>query len=72
MAEDTPQELALVTGEGERFRFQTSDILSRRRSYLSLMPEDLVNAMTEQELVDLLAFLAGLSSGRHAQSNWVE
>ncbi len=72
LAEDTPQELALVTGEGERFRFQSSDILSRRRSYLSLMPEDLVNAMTEQELVDLLAFLAGLSSGRHAQSNWVE
>ena len=59
---DTPREVELVTGDGERFRFQNSDILSRRRSHLSLMPEDLANAMTEEELVDLLAFLADLSS----------
>ena len=61
LTEDTPREVELVTGDSERFRFRNSDILSRRRSYLSLMPEDLAKAMTEQELVDLLAFLASLS-----------
>ena len=59
---DTSQEVELVTGDGDRLRLQTSDILSRRRSYLSLMPEGIVNTMTAEQLVDLLAFLEGLSS----------
>ena len=61
LTENTPREVELVTGDGETFRLQNTDILSRRRSYLSLMPEDLTNTMTEEQLVDLLAFLEGLS-----------
>ena len=40
--------------------FKPSDIKARRRSQLSMMPEDLVNHMTEQQLVDLLAYLTTL------------
>ncbi len=61
LTEDTPRGVELVTGDGGKLRLQNSDILSRRRSYLSLMPEDLVNTMTEEQLVDLLTFLEGLS-----------
>jgi hypothetical protein len=34
-----------------------ADIQSRRRSKLSMMPEDLPSRMTAQQIADLLAFL---------------
>ena len=62
LVEDGLPGIALMTGDGEKLRFEEKDVLSRRRSYLSLMPEDLVEAMTVDQLVDLLAFLSTLSS----------
>ncbi len=66
LAEDTPQRVSVKTETGEEFRFKPAEITSRRRSYLSLMPEDLVNTMTKQELVDLLEFLTTLKETPHA------
>jgi len=34
--------------------------LERRQGKLSIMPDDLVSAMTTQELIDLITFLATL------------
>jgi len=36
----------------------------RRRSRLSMMPEDLMNSMTEQQLVDVVEFLTTLKTER--------
>ncbi|HEY2930390.1 MAG TPA: PVC-type heme-binding CxxCH protein [Acidobacteriota bacterium] len=58
--EDTPQRVAVRTDANEILRFKPSEITSRRRSKLSLMPEDLVSTMTEQQLADLLEFLSSL------------
>jgi putative membrane-bound dehydrogenase-like protein len=65
VAEDTPQRVTIKTDAAEELRFRPSEISSRRRSYLSLMPEDLVNTMTMQQLVDLLEFLTTLKEGGH-------
>jgi putative heme-binding domain-containing protein len=60
LTEDTPQRVTIKTETADELRFKPAEITSRRRSYLSLMPEDLVNTMTKQQLVDLLEFLTTL------------
>jgi len=60
VAEDTPQRVTVQTDATTDLRFKPSEILSRQRSRLSLMPEDLANTMTEQQMVDVLAFLTTL------------
>jgi putative heme-binding domain-containing protein len=60
ITEDTPQRVTVRTDTGDEFRFKPVDITSRRRSRLSLMPEDLVKTMTKQQLVDVVAFLTTL------------
>jgi putative heme-binding domain-containing protein len=60
LIEDTPQRVTVRTDANEVMRFKPSEITSRRRSRLSLMPEDLATTMTEQQLVDLLAYLSTL------------
>ncbi len=62
LAADTPQEVIVRNEFGDEIRLQPDDIVSRRKSNLSMMPEDLVNTMSEQELIDLLEFLTTLEA----------
>jgi putative heme-binding domain-containing protein len=64
--QDTPQRVVVKTDTGEELRLKPSEIVSRRRSKLSMMPEDLVNSMTEQQLVDLLQYLTTLKEATRA------
>jgi putative membrane-bound dehydrogenase-like protein len=59
--EDSPNSLVLKTAEGKRERITPNEIESRRSSELSLMPDGLAQSLTEEQLVDLLAFLATLT-----------
>jgi putative membrane-bound dehydrogenase-like protein len=58
--EETADRLVLKTAEGQRVIVPTSSIEERRTSDMSLMPEGLAQTMTDQELVDLLAYLTTL------------
>ncbi|MGO9467190.1 MAG: PVC-type heme-binding CxxCH protein, partial [Isosphaeraceae bacterium] len=58
--EDMPARLVLKTAEGERVVIDPSSIEERSTSDVSLMPEGLAQTMTDQELVDLLAYLGTL------------
>ncbi|MBX6313334.1 MAG: c-type cytochrome [Isosphaeraceae bacterium] len=58
--EETPDRLALKTAEGKRIVLRPADIAEKKISEISLMPEGLAQALTEQDLVDLLAFLTTL------------
>jgi putative heme-binding domain-containing protein len=60
ITEDTAQRVTVLTDATTDLRFKPSDIMARKRSHLSLMPEDLANTMTEQQMADLLAFLGTL------------
>jgi len=60
LAEDTPQRVVVRNENGDEIRLKPADIKARRRSQLSMMPEDLVHQMTERQLVDLLAYLTTL------------
>ena len=60
LIEDTPERIVLRNEAADEIQLTPSDILERRQSKLSIMPDDLVSAMTKQELIDLITFLATL------------
>lgn len=60
LVEDTPDRVVLRNEAADEIHLSPSDILERRKASLSIMPEDLVGAMSKQELIDLLEFLATL------------
>lgn len=66
LAEDTPERILLRTETGDELVIEPGEVVSRRKSQLSMMPEDLVNTMTEQELVDLLEYLTTLKDNQLA------
>lgn len=55
--ERTADAVVLVTGPDAEVRIPRSEILSMEPSRVSIMPEGLDRALTQQELIDLLAFL---------------
>jgi putative heme-binding domain-containing protein len=57
---ETESTLTLVDGQGEKLHLAKSTIERQHASALSTMPEDLEKRFSEQEFVDLVAFLAGL------------
>ena len=58
--EETADRLVLKTADGQRVALETRLIEERRTSDVSLMPEGLAQAMTDQDLADLLSYLTTL------------
>lgn len=69
MTEDTPQRVTVQTDATTELRFKPAEVTSRKRSHLSLMPEDLANTMTERQLVDVIAFMGTLRKNTKAVSS---
>ncbi|MBM3784231.1 MAG: c-type cytochrome [Acidobacteria bacterium] len=57
---DTAQQILVYSDTGEPLRLRPADVKERRSTKLSMMPEDLVNKMSEQQIIDLLEYLATL------------
>lgn len=60
IASETATELAIKTVGGAVTRHRKSEIVSREKARLSMMPAGLEAGLTPQELVDLVEFLAAL------------
>jgi putative heme-binding domain-containing protein len=60
VVEEAPDRIVLKTADGKRQVIRPADVEDRKVSEVSLMPEGLAGAMTDRELVDLLAFLSTL------------
>ena len=58
--EERPERITLKLADGQRVEVQPSEVEARRHAEISLMPEGLAEALHEQELVDLLAYMSGL------------
>ncbi len=54
---DAPDEVVLATGPETEAHVSRADVLEMRPGKVSLMPDGLEQALTKQELADLLAFL---------------
>lgn len=60
---ESPDEIVLVTAQGEETRVPRRDVAEIQPGTISLMPEGFDQQLTRQELADLLAFLKGTRSG---------
>ena len=58
--EDTSDRLVIKTADGQRITIKPAEIEDRKTSDVSLMPEGLAQTMSDQQLVDLLAYLSTL------------
>ena len=70
IAEETPERLVLKNAEGDRIIVPAREIASKTAMAVSLMPEGLVQNLTNQELVDLLAFLSKLKQPAVTVQEW--
>ena len=57
LRKDAPDEVVLANGPETEARIARADVLEMRPGKVSLMPDGLEQALTRQELADLLAFL---------------
>jgi putative heme-binding domain-containing protein len=60
LARETPQEIVLRNAAGQEQAVPKADIATREQSTSSLMPSGLLDALNEQEQLDLFAFLSRL------------
>ncbi len=63
MVSDTTDELIIKDAKAIPTHVKKSDILSRQKLKLSLMPAGLQQAMSTQDLVDLVEYLSSLKKG---------
>src|SRR5207302_3404892 len=60
----------LKNAEGERIVLPAKDVAGKAALSVSLMPEGLVQNLTDQDLVDLLAFLGTLKQPSLTVAEW--
>ncbi|RPI82500.1 MAG: hypothetical protein EHM42_09395, partial [Planctomycetaceae bacterium] len=66
----TSHPLLLRIGVGEVLKLPAEQIVSVTRQRVSLMPEQLAGSMTAQDLADLVAYMASLTSEIQLISDW--
>jgi putative heme-binding domain-containing protein len=62
LVEDTPAAVTLRDGNGKDIKIDVKDIDTRTKSAKSIMPEDLLAYMTEDQLVDMVEYLFTLKT----------
>jgi putative membrane-bound dehydrogenase-like protein len=70
IVEETAQSVTLRDGNGKDTRIAKREIDSRSKNAKSLMPEDLVAYMTEDDLVDMVAYLFELKTPALTVDSW--
>jgi putative membrane-bound dehydrogenase-like protein len=70
IVEETPERLVLKNGEGERIVLPSKEVVSKTPLPISIMPEGLVQYLTDRELVDLLAYLGSLKEPAVTIGEW--
>ena len=68
---ETETELTLRDSNGKDFRLEKNRVEGKKKSLVSLMPEGLINTLTEDELVDLVAYLATLQTSSLTPETYV-
>jgi putative membrane-bound dehydrogenase-like protein len=70
IVEDTPSYLTLRDANGKDTKIDKKEVASRTRSPNSIMPSDLLASMTEDDLVDMVEYLAELKTSTLAMDYW--
>jgi putative heme-binding domain-containing protein len=70
IVEETTDRLVLKNAEGERIVLPAKEVASKTALQVSLMPEGLVQYLSDKELVDLLAYLGTLKQPSVIVGEW--
>ena len=70
IVEETPAFVLLRDGNGKDTKIDKKDIESRSKSPTSLMPEDIIAFLTEDDLIDVTEYLLGLKTPALAVPSW--
>jgi len=62
IVEESPELIVIRDGNGKDYKIDRKDVESKAKGPNSLMPSDLINSMSEQDLVDLVDYLATLQT----------
>ena len=62
IVEESPELIVLRDGNGKDYKIDRKDVESKAKGPNSLMPSDLINSMSEQDLIDLVDYLATLQT----------
>ena len=62
LVENTPERVTVRVDQNQDVRLAPAEITSRKATAVSTMPEGLLNAMTPQQIADLLGFLTTLKA----------
>src|SRR5262249_16735417 len=60
IVEETKEHLLIRDATGKDFKIATTDIDKKKKSPVSLMPDDLILHIPEQDLLDMVEYLHGL------------
>ncbi|HQR42537.1 MAG TPA: HEAT repeat domain-containing protein, partial [Gemmatales bacterium] len=70
VVEETAEHVVLRDANGKDTKLATADIENRNKSAKSIMPDNLASFLTEDELVDVVAYLATLRSPALSIDRW--
>jgi putative membrane-bound dehydrogenase-like protein len=70
LVEETPAALTIRDANGKDTKIPKADVESRRKSDVSIMPDNIVAAMTEDDLIDLVAYLYTLKTASLTPEVW--
>ncbi len=70
LVEDTPDAVTIRDANGNDRRIAVKDIDTREKSQTSIMPDNLVNAIGEDDLVDLVEYLLTLKTPALSPTKW--
>jgi putative heme-binding domain-containing protein len=70
IVEDKPDHIILRDGNGKDYRVNRNDIDSKMKSLTSIMPDNLIAFMTEDDLVDMVDYLFSLKTPALTPDYW--
>jgi putative membrane-bound dehydrogenase-like protein len=70
LVEETPEFVVIRDGFGKDNKLWTKDIEEKAKSKKSVMPDDAVAQMTEQDLIDVVAYLETLKTPALSPESW--
>jgi putative membrane-bound dehydrogenase-like protein len=71
LVEETAEAVTLRDANGKDMRIDKKDIDTREKNPVSLMPDNLVGAITEEDLVDLVEYLTTLKTPALTPATWL-
>lgn len=67
---ESEKKLTLRDANGKDYEIESANIDSKKKSLLSIMPDNLINAMTEDDLIDLVEYMTTLKTASHTPEMW--